>query len=497
MSEHAPFLQLIDAFSNAKGLSREVVLDALSAAHAKIIAKQYEDENPKIEVELDVNTGGYLCYRIWQVVADDFNIESEQIGQLLKITDAQELSPEAQVGDDLRVEIPGHAGRIEAHEFAHMLRRIVDDAVRLKLSQKYQVGQILTGQVKHATRDRLVLDIAEQVDASLPRDQMLPREIFRAGDRVRCCISEINAEGRGPLLRVSRASKDMLSELFKIEVPEMGEGSIEIRGVARDPGVRSKIAVKAIDTRIDPVGACVGIRGARVQAITQELNGERIDICLFDDDLAKMVTRALAPAEIDSVAINESDRTIDVIVNPEQQSLAIGKNGQNVRLAGDMLGWSINVLSEEQAEEKNAVEDQIIINRLVDGLEVDEDLAGILLREGYTSIEAIAYSDAYDLSEIDEFDEELSSELQERAKSSLLMLKMQSEASGLKPEEDMLSLPKMSEHIAYLLAENNICNKEQLAEMDIEELMGLVNISEKEAANLIMSARADWFSDEE
>ena len=497
MSEQTPFIQLIDAFSNAKGLSREVVLEALSAAHAKIIAKQFQDENPKIEVELDVTTGGYLCYRIWEVVADDYTISEEETGRCLALTAALELSPEAQVGDHLRVEIPGQTGRIEAHEFAQLLRRIVDDAVRLNLAKKYHVGQILTGQVKHTTRDRIVLDIAEYVDASLARDQMLPREIFRVGDKVRCCISEINAEGRGALLRVSRASKEMLVELFKIEVPELNDGSLEIRGVARDPGVRAKIAVKAIDTRIDPVGACVGIRGARVQAITQELNGERIDICLWDEDLANMIARALAPAEIESVAINEVDQTIDVVAAPEQQSLAIGKNGQNVRLAGEMLGWNINVMSEEQAEEKNASEDSVIIQRLVESLEIDSDLAEILLREGYTSIEAIAYTDPSELNEVEEFDPSIVEELQDRARTGLLMLKMQSDALAVKPSEDLLSLPNMSQQIAVLLAENNICTKEQLAEMDIDELTGLVSISEKEASALIMAARADWFSDEE
>ena len=497
MSEHAPFLQLIDAFSNAKGLSREVVLEALSAAHAKIIAKQYGDENPKIEVELDTETGGYLCFRVWQVVSDDHEVTEENKGQLLVLKSALELSEEAQVGDQLRVEVPGQTGRIEAHEFAHMLRRIVDDAVRLKLSKNYHVGQVISGQVKHTTRERIVIDVAEQVDASLPRDQMLPREVFRTGDRVLCCINEINAEGRGALLRVSRASKEMLAELFKREVPEVSDGSLEIRGVARDPGVRSKIAVKAIDTRIDPVGACVGIRGARVQAITQELNGERIDICLWDDDLAQMVARALAPAEIESVAINEADQTIDVIVQPEQQSLAIGKNGQNVRLAGEMLGWSINVLSEEQAEAKTASEDSVIISRLVEGLEVDEDLAIILLREGYTSLESIAYTDLSEIMGIEEFDEDIAEALQERAKSSLLMLKVQGEASGFKPDEDLLEMESMTQQIAYILAENKICSKEHLAEMDVEELMDIVKISEKEAAGLIMAARSDWFTDED
>lgn len=496
MSDHAPFIQLIDAFSNAKGLSRDVVLEALSSAHAKIIARQYQDEDPVIEVELDLNTGGYLSYRVWQVVEDEFEFDDENKGKFMNLSEAAKLSDDAQVGDQLRIEIPGDAGRIEAHDFAQMLRRIVDDAVRLKLSKNYSIGQIVTAQVKHVTKDRLILGVADQVDASLARNQILPREVHRKDDKVRCCIVSINADGRGPILSVSRTDPNMLSELFKIEVPELSEGSLEIRGVARDPGVRSKIAVKAIDTRIDPVGACVGIRGSRVQSITQELNGERIDICLWDDDLPQMVARALAPAEIESVSINEADRSIDVIAAADQQSLAIGKNGQNVKLAGDMLGWNINVMSVDQAEEKSEGEDKVIIARLSDGLEVDDDLAYVLMREGFTNIESIAYVDPSELSEIEEFDEEIAEELQERAKSYLLMLKMQSDVSGHKPSEDLLSLKNMTQHVAYLLAENGVTSKDQLADMDIEELRALVEISNKEAADLIMSARSDWFSDD-
>ena len=495
MRENVPFLHLIDAFSNSKGLNRDVVLEALSLAHARLIAKQFEEEDPKIEVELDVNTGGYSSYRVWSVVGDDEEISEDKKGRQMHLAQSLELSEDAQVGDQLRIEIPGQAGRIEAHEFAQMLRRIVGDAVRLELSKKYKVGQIVSGQVKHTTRERVVLDIAEQVDASLLREHILPREIFRVGDKVRCCVEEINTEGRGPLLSVSRTSNAMLAELFKIEVPEMIEGSIEVRGIAREPGVRSKMAVKAIDTRIDPVGACVGIRGARVQAVTHELNGERIDICLWDDDLAQMIARSLAPAEIESVSINEGERSIDVIALPEQQSLAIGKNGQNVRLAGEMLGWSINVLSKDQANAKAEEEEGVIISRLADGLEVDEDLAQILLREGFTSIEAVAYTDASELNEVEEFDSEIVEELQERARSYLMMLKVQSDATGIKPSQEILDLPKMTQQIAYLLAENGISKLEQVAEMDIDELTGIVEISEKEAADFIMASRAEWFKD--
>lgn len=491
------FLQLIDAFSNSKGLSREVVLDALSAAHAKIIAKNYQDENPNIEVDIDLTTGGYTCFRAWVVVADDSEISEEDVGKLMCYSDALKHSPDAQVGDQLRLEIPGHTGRIEAHEFAQMLRRIVQGAVRIDLAKKYHKGQMVLGQVKRTARDRLIIQVTDQVDAALERSDMLPREIFRVGDKIRCNIIEVNIDGRGPLLIVSRSSKEMLSELFKIEVPELSEGSLEIRGVARDPGVRSKIAVKAIDTRIDPVGACVGIKGSRVQAVTQELNGERIDICLWDDDLAQMVARALAPAEIESVAINEGDRVIDVTVDPEQLSLAIGRSGQNVRLASEMLGWEINVMSRDQAEQKTEAEDSIIIARLVEGLEIDNEIAAILLREGFTNIETIAYIDLSELVDIAEFDSGIAEELQERAKSYLLMLKMQSDVTGVKPDDSLLDLKGMTQQIAFSLAEKGVCNCEQLADMDVDELTSIVEISEKEAADLIMSARADWFSGED
>lgn len=490
------FLQLIDAFSNSKGLNREVVLEALSSAHAKIIAKQFPGENPNIEVDLDLSTGGYSCFRTWLIVSDDESISEEDLGRLMPLSEAQNHSPDAQVSDELRIEIPGHTGRIEAHEFAHMLRRIVQSAVRIDLSKKYRTGQMLIGQVKRTARDRLIIQVTEQVDAVMDRSNMLPREIFRVGDKIRFSVTEVNVEGRGPLLVASRASKEMLSELFKVEVPELSEGSLEIRGVARDPGVRSKIAVKAIDTRIDPVGACVGIRGARVQAVTQELNGERIDICLWDDDLAQMVARALAPAEIESVSINEEDRAIDVIVAKEQLSLAIGRNGQNVRLAGDMLGWDINVMSQDQAEEKADSEDSVIISRLVDSLEIDNDIALILLREGFNNVETIAYIEQSEISEVEEFDENIAAELQERAKAYLLMLKVQSDVSGLKPDDSILELENMTQQVAFQLAEKGVCKCEELADMDVEELTSIIDMSEKEAAALIMAARAGWFTDE-
>jgi len=333
----------------------------------------------------------------------------------------------------------------------------------------------------------------------LPRDQLVAREVFRIGDRLRAVLMEINPENRGPQLILSRASNEMLIELFTIEVPEIGEETIEIKAAARDTGSRAKIAVKSNDQRIDPVGACVGMRGARVQAVSNELGNERVDIVLWDDNPAQLVINALAPAEVESIVMDEETNAMDVAVAEDQLAIAIGRGGQNVKLASELTGWTINVMTEEEAGAKQQEEAGSLVEKLMEALDLDEDVATVLVEEGFTGLEEVAYVDREEMLEIDGFDDEVVDELQARAKDVLLTQAIASEEKleDAQPADDLLNMEGMDQHLALVLASRGICTMEDLAEQGVDDIVGIEDIDEEKAAQLIMTARKPWFEETE
>jgi len=354
---------------------------------------------------------------------------------------------------------------------------------------------MVSGTVKKVTRDNVIVDLGSNAEAVMPRDELVGREVFRIGDRVRAILQIVETETRGTQLRLSRACNEMLVELFSVEVPEIAEQVIEIRSSSRVPGIRAKIAVKTNDKRIDPVGACVGMRGSRVQAVSNELDGERVDIIIWDDNPAQLVINAMAPAEVESIVVDEDMHSMDVAVSAENLAQAIGRNGQNVRLASELTGWVINVMSLEEAEAKQSEESHLVVQNFMDALDVDEDVAFVLVEEGFSTLEEVAYVPLEEMLEIEGFDEGIADELRSRAKDALLTRAIASEEELEKqePAEDLLNMDGMDKHLAYVLASMGICTMDDLAEQSIDELMVIDDMDEEKAASLIMTARAPWF----
>ena len=354
------------------------------------------------------------------------------------------------------------------------------------------------GVVKRMDKGNIILDLVENVEAIITRDEIIPREAVRPGDRLRGYLKDVRAEMRGPQLFISRTVPELLIELFKLEVPEVGEGLIEIHGAARDPGSRAKIAVKSNDTRIDPVGACVGMRGSRVRAVSNELGDERVDIILWDENSAQFVINAMSPAEVTSIVVDEESHSMDIAVDDEQLSQAIGRGGQNVRLASELTGWTINVMSETQLGEKGEEEGQVAQQLFVSQLDVDEEFANILVAEGFTSIEEIAYVPLEEMLQIEEFDEDTVTELRNRSKDVLLTRALVQEEvlEDKKPAEDLLAMEGMDQHLAFVLASHSVITMEDLAEQSVDELMEIEDMDEERAGKLIMTARAPWFAED-
>ena len=492
-------LLVVEAVSNEKGVSKEVIFDAIELALAAAAKKRYDDDGEAdIRVEIDRESGEYLTFRRWLVVSND---EVPGLGNELTMEEADEIDKTLQPGDvyEIQVENVGF-GRISAQAAKQIIVQKVREAERAKIVEQYRerIGEMVNGSVKKVTRDNLIIDLGNNAEAVLPRDQLIAREVFRIGDRVRAVLQEIKTEGRGPQLSLSRTSNEMLVELFRIEVPEIQEEVIEIRSCARDPGSRAKIAVKTNDGRIDPVGACVGMRGSRVQAVSNELGNERVDIVLWDDNPAQLVINAMAPAEVASIIIDEDKHTMDVAVSEDNLAMAIGRNGQNVRLAGELTGWEINVMTEEEAGEKQEEEAGAIVQSFVDKLGVEDDLAIVLVEEGFTSLEEVAYVPLDEMMGIDGFDEDLVNELRQRARDSLLTQELANEEQldGAEPAEDLLSMDGMDKHLAFVLASMKIITMEDLAEQAIEDLLDIEGMNEERAGQLIMTARAPWFENE-
>lgn len=490
-------LLVVEAVSNEKDVKPEVIFGALEAALATATKKK-RGVDIDVRVDIDRETGEYDTYRRWTVVGDE---EVEDPLTETTLSAAQVEEPEIELGDYVEEQIDSiEFGRIAAQTAKQVIVQKVREAERAKTVEAFRdrVGELVTGVVKKVTRDFIFLDLGNNAEAVIQRDEMMPRETVRAGDRVRGLLFNINDENRGPQLFVSRTRPEMLEELFRIEVPEIGEQVIEIKGAARDPGSRAKVAVKTNDKRIDPVGACVGMRGARVQAVTGELNGERIDIVLYDDNPAQFVINAMAPAEVASIVVDEDSRSMDIAVDEDQLAQAIGRNGQNIRLASELTGWELNVMTEEEFAKKNQSEEESIIKLFTDELGVDEDLAGILAQEGFTTLEEVAYVPHSEMLEIEGFDEDLIDALKSRAKDILLTKAIATEEKLEKsePAEDLLNMDGMDRHLAYVLASRGVITMEDLAEQSVDDLTDIEELNDERAAQLIMTARAPWFEDQ-
>ncbi|GAB4358707.1 MAG: transcription termination factor NusA [Gammaproteobacteria bacterium] len=493
-------LLVVDAVSNEKGVQKEVIFEAIEAALASATRKKHGGDIDA-RVAIDRETGDYETFRRWEVVADDSE-EFENPEAQIHLSDAREINPDIQVGEYIEEPMESVAfGRIAAQAAKQVIVQKVREAERQQVVEAYKdrVGELLMGVVKRIERGNVYLDLGGNAEAIIPREQMIPREAVRPGDRLRGYLYEVRSEPRGPQLFISRTAPELLIELFKLEVPEVGEGLIEIIGAARDPGLRAKIAVRAHDPRIDPVGACVGMRGSRVQAVSNELAGERVDIINWSDNPAQFVVNAMSPAEVVSIVVDEESHSMDVAVNEEQLSQAIGRGGQNVRLASQLTGWELNVMTESQAEEKSEQEAERLQSLFMEQLDVDEEVAAILVQEGFSSLEEVAYVPPQEMLEIEEFDESIVEELRNRARDVLLLRAIANEEQleESEPAEDLLNMEGMDRELAYTLAAKGIRTMEDLAEQSTDELMEIEGMDEERAAALIMTARAPWFADEE
>jgi N utilization substance protein A len=490
-------LLVAEAVSNEKGVSEDIIFEAIESALAMATKKRY-DEDADIEVTIDRETGDYETVRRWLVVPDD---ELALLGTQFTTEEAIEKDPALTPGDIFQEQIENvEFGRIAAQTAKQVIVQKVRDAERAQVVEQYEgrVGELVAGTVKKVTRDNVIVDLGNNAEGLLPRDQLVGRETFRINDRVRAILTEISTEARGPQLILSRACPEMLIELFKIEVPEIAEEVIQIRSAARDPGSRAKIAVKTNDQRIDPVGACVGMRGSRVQAVSNELDNERVDIVLWDDNPAQLVINAMSPAEVESIVVDEENGTMDVAVAEDNLAQAIGRGGQNVRLASELTDWVINVMSVDEALEKQEAEAGQVIQTFMAQLDVDEDVAGILVDEGFTTLEEVAYVPLEEMTSIDGFDEDIAEELRARAKDALLTLAIASEEQlgAQEPAEDLLTMEGMDRQLAFVLSSRGIVTMEDLAEQGVDELMDIEDMTEERAGELIMTARAPWFEEE-
>lgn len=491
-------LTVVEVVSNEKGVSKDIIFEALEAALMSATQRRFH-EDVNIRVSINRHTGDYEAFRRWEVIDDTLPEFPER--QLL-LSEAQKIRADINPGQFIEQPIEAAAfGRIAAQTARQVIVQKVREAERAQIVEAYQSrkGQLVAGIVKRLERGTVTLELSGNVEGLILREEMIPREAVRMGDRLRGYLSDVRAEKRGPQLFVSRTATEFLIELFKIEVPEIGEGLIEILGAARDPGLRAKIAVRSKDPRIDPVGACVGMRGSRVQAVSNELAGERVDIIPWNENPAQFVINAMAPAEVVSILVDEDAHSMDVAVVEDQLSQAIGRNGQNVRLASQLTGWELNVMSESAAAKKSQTEAQSTQKLFMEYLDVDEEIAAILVQEGFSTIEEVAYVPEKELLAIEEFDEALVNELRQRAKDLLLTraIAAEEQRNDAKPAEDLLTLEGMDEELAYNLAGRGILTIEDLAEQSIDELIGFGEITEERAGQLIMAARAPWFKNAE
>ena len=494
-------LLVAEAVSNEKAVPREKIFEALESALAHATKKKY-DGDIDVRIDIDRQTGEFDTYRRWLIVQDsDEGLEHPY--REISLSAAQYEDPALDVGGYVEEQIDSiQFDRITTQTAKQVIVQKVREAERAQVVDEYrdQVGEMVSGIVKRANREHVILDLGNNAEAIIYRDDMLPRESVRPGDRVRGLLYDVRPEARGAQLFVSRTHPEFLLELFRIEVPEIGEEMLELKGAARDPGSRAKIAVKSNDRRIDPVGACVGMRGSRVQAVSGELGGERVDIVLWDDNPAQFVINAMAPAEVASIVVDEDAHTMDIAVAADNLAQAIGKSGQNVRLASQLSGWTLNVMTEDDFNEKNEAEAQRLLDLFMNQLDIDEDFASVLVDEGFSSMEEVAYVPVAEFLEIEGMDEDIVEELRGRARAYLTTKALATEESleSAEPDESLLNLEGMDRHLAYVLASKGVTTLENLAEQGIDDLSEIEELDEQQAGDLIMKARnICWFSEEQ
>ena len=503
-------LMVVDAVSNEKGIDKEIIFEAIEIALATATRKrQLGDVDARVAI--DRESGEYETFRRWQVIDESLAVEADEDDEDVltfefperqyTLAAARELEPDLNHGD--YIEEPMESvdfGRIGAQTAKQVIVQKVREAERDMVVEAYKdrVGELVTGIVKRVERGNVYLDLGGNAEAIVLREEMIPREAVRPGDRLRGYLREVSAEQRGPQLFVTRVAPEFLLELFKLEVPEVGQDLIDILAAARDPGLRAKIAVKSNDPRIDPVGACVGMRGSRVQTVSTELSGERVDIILWDDNPAQFVINAMSPAEVASIVVDEDSHTMDIAVVEDQLSQAIGRGGQNIRLASQLTGWTLNVMDEVQAEEKGEAEAHELQKLFTEQLDVDEEIAAILVQEGFSSIEEVVYVPNSELLAIEEFDEDIVEELRGRARDVLLTQAIMKEEKigDAEPAEDLLTMEGMDKDLAYELAGRGVVTMEDLAEQAVDELLDIDGMERERAGALIMTARAPWFAEE-
>ena len=490
-------LLVVDAVSNEKAVPREKIFQALEIALATATKKKYEGD-VEVRVAIDRKTGDFDTFRRWEIVESDGGLQNPF--REITLEAAQYEDPSLQLGDFVEEQIESiKFDRITTQTAKQVIVQKVREAERAQVVEQFieQQGSIVTGVVKKVNRDSIILDLGSNAEGVIYREDMLPRESFRSGDRIKGLLAAVKPEARGSQLFVSRTHPDFLKELFRIEVPEIGEEIIEIKGAARDPGSRAKIAVKTNDRRIDPVGACVGMRGARVQAVSGELAGERIDIVLWDDNPAQFVINAMAPADVASLIVDEDSHTMDIAVAAGSLAQAIGRNGQNVRLASQLSGWELNVMTIEDMQKKHQAEKDRILNLFTQALDIDDDFAELLIDEGFSTLEEIAYVPLSELQRIEDLDDDQIEELRNRAKESLSTRALaKEEMINGTPTQELLDLSGMTPELAYELATKGVSTLEDLAEQGIDDLSGIPNLTEEAAGELIMAARnICWFGE--
>src|ERR1700753_141879 len=487
---------VVDAVSNEKGVDKEVIFEALEAALASATRKKHGEEWD-VRVSIDRKSGDYETFRRWKVFADDSK-ELEVPERELRLDDAREIDPNVEVGGHVEQPMESVAfGRIAAQQAKQVIVQRVREAERAQVVDAYRdrVGTLVSGVVKRVDRNGIYVDLGSNAEGFIPRPALIPRGQVKPQDRIKAFLKEVRSEPRGPQLFLTRTAPEFLMELFKLEVPEVGQGLIQILGAARDAGVRAKIAVRSNDPRVDPVGACVGMRGSRVQAVSNEIAGERVDIIPFDENPAQFVINAMSPAEVMSIVVDEDSHSMDIAVSEEKLSQAIGRGGQNIRLASQLSGWDLNVMTESDAEAKSETEAKELVQNFMKQLDVDEDVATILAQEGFLTIEEIAYVPQAELAGIDEFDEDIVKELRNRARDVLLTQAIASEESLDRwiPSDDLLLLEGMSPDLALALARRGVRTREELAEQSVDDFADIDGLQADDAGKLLMTARAHWF----
>ncbi len=486
-------LLLVDALAREKNVDKDVVFGALEAALASATKKRFE-EDVEVRVAIDRESGEHETFRRWLVVPDDAGLQ-EPDKQIL-LFEAREQNPDVSIDEFIEEQIESvEFGRIGAQAAKQVILQRIRDAEREQILNDYleRGEKIMTGTIKRADKKGLIVE-SGRVEALLARDQMIPKENLRTGDRVRAYILNVDRTARGPQIELSRTCPEFLIKLFENEVPEMEQGLLEIKAAARDPGVRAKIAVVAHDKRIDPIGTCVGVRGTRVTAVRNEVGGEAVDIVLWSEDPAQFVIGALAPAQVQSIVVDEEKHSMDVVVDEENLAVAIGRSGQNVRLASELTGWQINITTPTESAQKQAEESSVVRKLFMERLDVDQEVADILIEEGFTSLEEVAYVPLQEMLEIEAFDEDTVNELRNRARDVLLTMELAKEEKVEKVSQDLRDLEGLTPELIGKLAEGNIQTRDDLAELAVDELVDMTGVDEEQAKALIMKAREHWFS---